>query len=162
MKKTTIECNEPKKLDKERKQKWDKKMKLVRSESDKVAIILLGEIIEIIVGKPCEFSCSGKVDYDMFSGCDYAWELRSGKYAIGKQLSREISESWQRVEVEEDSFHIHGFESINLEWNGDAGGYLETLALSFQTIDDELIQGIVALCKRLYEKVKLNDEIITN
>jgi len=162
MKKTTIECNEPKKLDKERKQKWDKKMKQVRSESDKVAIILLGEIIEIIVGKPCEFSCSGKVDYDMFSGCDYAWELRSGKYAIGKQLSREISESWQRVEVNEDKVYVQGFESIKLEWNGEAGGYLETLALSFQTIDDELIQGIVALCKRLYEKVKLNDEIITN
>jgi hypothetical protein len=133
------------------KTKWNKKLAKVKSSSDKVAIILLAEILEILSNNSVDFNCTGVVDYGMFSDCDYSWTLSAAKYKITRTLSRDISESWQRVEEFANDLIFKGLENFNFNWNGESGGYLSTLEIQIELKDNTLAEKIITIGKLLFE-----------
>jgi len=148
--KLKITAEKPCKLPFGLKKKWDKNLSQVKMHSDKSAIILLAEMLELLCGQAAIFQCAGTVEYGMFSGCDFAWTLSSGNCRIIRQLKREISESWQRVEVDFDNVIIHGLDKYKFSWNGECGETLSTLKITFETENTDLVHKIEELGKRLF------------
>jgi hypothetical protein len=97
------------------------------------------------------FNCAGTVEYDMFSGCDFVWTLTSGKCRIIRQIKREISESWQRVEVETDNVIVHGLDKYKFKWNGECGEILATLKIEMEIENEAILLKINELGKQLFE-----------
>ncbi len=73
----------------------------------------------------------------MFGGCDFSWTIFASKFKISLKINREISESWQRVEVHDNNFVISGLEEFDFKWNGEAGGFLSDLEISIQNINED-------------------------
>jgi hypothetical protein len=140
-------CQIPKNLQK----KWSKKLTEVKVAADKTTIIFIGEILEILSDEKVDFRNAGTVDYDMFSGCDFTWTLTSGKFQITRQLEREISEGWQRVEVNTDKVLVWGLEKYKFSWNGECGNCLSTLVIQMDIKDKTIIGRIIQLGKELFE-----------
>jgi hypothetical protein len=132
--------------------KWNKKLKNVKSLSDKNTIIFLGEILEILTLEKADFYCSGVVDYDMFSACDYQWNLRAGKCSVTRSLQRDISDGWQRVEVFTDNVSVEGLEKYKFSWNGECGSVLATLKIIIDVNEPKMIEKIEKLGRDLFEK----------
>lgn len=134
---------------------WRKKISKVKIQSDKTAIIFLGEMLAILSEKPVEFSCTGIVDYDMFGGCDFSWTLKAGNLQISRSLSKEISDSWQRVEESSNSIDFQGLEKYNFSWNGECGGYLSDLEINLNLVDNSKMEKILNVGKSLYSDMQL-------
>lgn len=151
-----IRASEYKKLTPELKRKWRKKLVNVFSQSDMNGIILIGELLELLSGQECKFTCSGKVDYGMFSDCNYSWTLSAGRMSVSRALSRDISESWQRVEEFENSIQIHGLSKYNFSWNGETGGSLSTLEINLKLADKLIEDKFRTIGKTLYSDFTIN------
>lgn len=132
--------------------KWNKKLKNVKSLSDKNAIIFLGEMLEILTGETANFHCTGIVDYDMFSSCDFQWQLRAGSAVIVRSLERSISDGLQRVEVYTDNVLIEGLSKYEFSWNGECGSSLSTMEVQIDIEDEKLVKKIVKIANALFEK----------
>ena len=153
--KIKIIAEAPSKLPKELQSKWSKSLTKVKADSDKSAIIFLAELLELLTGEKTTFQCAGVVDYDMFGACDYQWTLTSGKSRIVRQLQRDISESWQRVEVEADNVITHGLEKYKFKWNGECGGTLSTLEVDLEVENSHFMVKLEEIGNKLYEDFEL-------
>ena len=154
--KITANAESPKKIPKSYSLKWSKKLTEIKTSFDKTAVIFLGEILHEITNDKVVFASAGKIDYDMFGSCDYAWSLTSGIFMIKRQLEREISDGLQRVEVITDEVILSGFTADQFSWNGDCGECMSTLTVKIELKNKESIKRIKALGLELYESFSIS------
>jgi len=116
-------------------------------------LIFLGELLGLLDNDPApKFSCACYSSVDMFGGRDQDWTLRTRRACIHRRISQEISESWQRVEVEADIVQITGLpKDVFIEWDGDLIGELE---LTVGNIAEELEPDILRIAQELFATVK--------
>ncbi|MBN2890914.1 MAG: hypothetical protein JXL97_03530 [Bacteroidales bacterium] len=131
-------------------QKWNEKLIRVKSKPDKTSIILLGEILEILSNIEATFECKGVVEYDMFGGCDFSWNLFAGKYQISHRKNMEISESWQRVEEIDNHLNFSGLEEHSFYWNSKSGGLLYKMEIKIKNISEDQFNKILEIGNQLY------------
>ncbi len=156
MKTITISCSKAREPSREVKRRiLGSHAPRVAAQFDRAGIALLATVMERSTGERCVFACSGKVDYDMFGACDYAWELRSDGCSIARRLSRDICESLQRVEEAENATCVTGFERIALTWNGDCGSHMSPLRISFRSRDTEFVDAVLEACRTFYDDVEV-------
>jgi len=153
--KLNIFAEEPVELPKELRNKWTKQLLDVNVSADKSTIIFICEILEILNGEKAKFKCSGKVDYDMFGGCDFTWTISSGKFQVTRQLEREISDGWQRLEVNTDKVLLWGLEKYKFSWNGECGNCLSTMVIQMETKNRVEFERIIDLGKKLFHVFKI-------
>jgi HEAT repeat protein len=115
-------------------------------------LLFLGEMLGMVVedGVP-RFACVVYSGADMFGGCDRDWTLATPRATIHRRLKREISESWQHVEVEYDELQISGLPgNVFIDWDGDISG---AIRLTLGNITDGVATRVIALAEQLFGKV---------
>jgi len=158
MQKTELFISKSKNVTQYYKKKWKSIYDIVKNDIDKNLLILLAEILEILdSNNKCEFICKKYEGPGMYGGYNYEWILKTKKLKIHKKLVCEISDSWQRVEVEEEFLKITGFtEFFKLEWNGNTDDNSGVNLFLFGVDDKNLIK-IKIIADKLYENVELID-----
>ncbi|EKD82432.1 MAG: hypothetical protein ACD_39C01300G0005 [uncultured bacterium] len=106
------------KLSRERKKRWKAIVKAFDNGYFEPYIIFLAEVLSVLSGAEAEFSGSHSNQ-----GCgtvEEYWSLKAGDLEIFRGKKSELSESWQRVEVEDNRTTISGFPPGRaLKWDGE-------------------------------------------
>jgi hypothetical protein len=151
-----VEISAERKLSERRRRRWREIVRRVESPIDAAKIIFLGELLEVLdpAGKPCQFRCSEYSGPDIFESMDVAWSLATQRLTIYRRVKQEISEGWQRVEVELNETSLTGFEGrVRLLWDGDYHGVMP-MKVVLTGIDPETAEQIVKLARRLFHQVR--------
>lgn len=147
-----LELKDPRKIPREYRVRWKELIRL--TGFDAPCLIFMTELLGIINDDPAPvFAASSYSDVDMFGGCSRAWSITCGDSAIHRIIIQEISESWQRVEVEKDEISISGLPGdVYINWDGNWNWGLNLLVGNIENYQEG---NIAALAHSLFSNVEI-------
>ncbi len=151
-----LKVGKPRPLPEEYQQRWPT-MTGEAMQYDAPYVIFLGELLGLLDNdRSPRFEASTYSSMDMFGGCDQRWTLTTRHACLQRELSREINESWQHLDVEADRVEITGLPAgVFLEWDGDLGGEMEVGA---GNVLAALEAPILAVARALFASVEVARE----
>ena len=125
----------------------------IAGQYDAPYLIFLSELLGLLDDDPDpQFSSSVYSGVDMFGGRDQNWTIRTRRARIHREIEQEISESWQRVEVEKDQVQITGLpDDVFIEWGGDWNWGLDMVV---GNIPEGLEPAILQVAQDLFTQVE--------
>lgn len=132
--------------------RWDTVVKGA-SKHDVASIIFLAELLGILDRDPQPvFSSTVYTDTDMFGGREQRWGIRTRHVRLRREIEQAINESWQSVNVTDDSVVIRGLpDGTFIDWDGDLGFEME---LKVGNVPADMEEPILSLARSLFKKVE--------
>lgn len=151
-----LRLEQPRPLPEDYRQRWPN-VSGEALEGDAPSIIFLGELLGLLDNdRSPRFAATTYSTVDMFGGRDQRWTLTTRHACLRREISQEINESWQHVDVEEDLVEVTGLPAgVFLEWDGDLGGQMQVVAGNILV---NLEAPILALAGALFASVTVTRE----
>ena len=142
------------KLSPERRKRWKPILQVFGYGYVDPFIIFLAETLEIVSGIEVKFS--GTYENKGFGTSEEYWTLKGGEMEIFRAWKSELSESMQRVEVEDNRTVISGFSpNRGLKWNGNYDGIIG-MKLQLWGISNDEAKRLRKIARELFEMVEIH------
>lgn len=129
----------------------------VKYTNDKATIVFLSEMLSILDDdNKCEFDCKLFGAGGMMGGLARHWKLTTGNLSIKRDFEQEINDSWQSVDISENTLEINGFiRETKLIWKTrHEDDFTSNLDFVLKSIGKKQKDSIIKLANSLYNEIE--------